>query len=178
MWKNLQENSSTLNSLKQTTPSDRSATETAGIGDRSSIGKTPESGQKQIWGNLASQSRGMEGKLDTQGKENSTMFTSHAGASQSNNPGTYIPQRYKSMYQIREGVTADSTGVNSGVYKTTSATKNTGTNAKYTKGADTNNGGSCNCDGRRKKTALNESQLIGGLFSLVTSGVINNLLHQ
>lgn len=177
MWKALQEGSSVLPQLKQTIPSDRSGVSgNEGVGDRSEVGKTPESGQGKIWGNLNHQSRGLEGKLDTQGKERPQLFTSHAGATKSNPTGTSTPSTYKRMYSIKESANADETGINSGKHKTNSAIDDP--TIKNVQGADTNNGGSCNCGSKKsKKTTVTESQVIGSTVAMVAAKTLNEAFN-
>lgn len=175
MWKALQEGSSVLPQLKQITPSDRTGVSgNEGIGDRSEVGKTPESGQKKIWGNLNAQSRGQEGKLDTQGKDSPQLFTSHKGATKENTTGTSTPSQYKKMYAIKESANATETGVSSGKHKETTALSNP--TIKNVKGADTNHGGSCNAS-CKKSTPVTESQLIGSTVAMVAAKTLNEAFN-
>lgn len=169
MLNGLQEASSVLSQLKQITPSDRSnVSGTEGTGDRSEVGRSPSQGQKKIWGNLDTQSRGMEGNLDTQGKTEPELFTSHKGNSSDNSPGTFTPPKYKSMLQIKESATAEETGVDSGKHKTTSAANTVDPTQKNVQGADTNPGGSCNC-GEVKKSTITEEQVVGSTVAMIAA---------
>lgn len=171
MWERvLRENSSVLSTLKQITPSDRTnVSNNYGIGDRSDIGRKPVDGQSKIFGNLDKQSRGMEGKLDTQGKEKPELFTSHNGNSKDNNPGTFTPKVYNKMYnqKIQESANSSETGVNSGKHKVNGV--ESGIRNKYVIGADVNNGGGCNCSKTKEKSALTESQVLGSIVALAAS---------
>lgn len=175
MRKILREGSSVLPSMRQVTPSERSGVSgSEGIGDRSEIGKSPVSGQSKIWGNLNNQSRGMVGKLDTQGKESPEMFTDRRGATKTTNPGTSTPGVYKSMYAVHENANGAGTGQQAGKYKPTSATANTGLNKKYAPKADFNNGGSTNCGcEREKKSPMTEAQLIGSTIAMIASNLLS-----
>ena len=175
MWKTLKEGSSVLPSMKQVTPSERSGVSgNEGVGDRSEIGKTPVSGQSKIWGNLNSQSRGMVGKLDTQGKESPELFTDKRGATKTTVPGTSTPGVYKKMYAVHENANGAGTGQQAGKYKPTSATANTGMNKKYAPKADFKNGGSTNCACERgKKSTMTEAQLVGSTVALIAAKVLS-----
>ena len=173
MWKVLKEGSSVLPTLKQITPSERSSVSgNEGVGDRSEIGKTPESGQGKIWGNLNKQSRGMEGKLDTQGKSEPELFTDKKGATKTTVPGTYTPSKYKEMYKtkIHESANAEETGAQSGKHKVSAAANSSDPTIKNVEGADTQHGGSCNCGAPKpKKSCVTESQVIGSTLALVSA---------
>ena len=175
MWEILKEGSSVLPSMKQVTPSERSGVSgNEGVGDRSEVGKSPVSGQSKIWGNLNGQSRGMVGKLDTQGKESPEMFTDKRGATKTTDPGTSTPSVYKKMYTVHENANGAGTGQQAGKYKPASATANTGPNRKYAPDADFNNGGSTNCSCERgKKSPMTEAQLIGSTIALIASSVLS-----
>ena len=175
MWKTLKEGSSVLPSMKQVTPSERSGVSgNEGVGDRSEIGKTPVSGQSKIWGNLNSQSRGMVGKLDTQGKESPELFTDKRGATKTTVPGTSTPGVYKRMYAVHENANGYGTGQQAGKFKPTSATANTGMNKKYVPKADFKNGGSTNCACERgKKSTMTEAQLVGSTVALIAAKVLS-----
>lgn len=153
------EHSSVLSSLKQITPSDRSGITDCGVGDRSDVGKTPVDGQRKIFGNLDKQSKGMTGEIDTQGKDKSTMFTSH------NDSGTYTPQKYKTM--LREEAVGESTGVSSGKNKVKAAAGSV-TSPKYKDGADT---AGCKC-GKTHNT-ITESIKIGSALSIAAIQIFN-----
>ena len=168
MWKTLKEGSSVLPSMKQVTPSERSGVSgNEGTGDRSEIGKTPVSGQSKIWGNLNAQSRGMVGKLDTQGKESPELFTDKRGATKTTVPGTSTPSVYKKMYAVHENAIGASTGQQAGKYKPSSATD-----------GDTNHGGSsnCSCERGKKKTTVTEAQLIGSTVAMIASKLLSESL--
>ena len=83
MWNNLKlkvlkeedGNASVLPSMKQITPSDRSDAN-EGTGDRSEVGQCPQKGHSKIWGNLSSQSKGLDGNIDLQGKSSSEVVNS------------------------------------------------------------------------------------------------------
>ena len=175
MWKTLKEGSSVLPSMKQVTPSERSGVSgNEGTGDRSEIGKSPVSGQSKIWGNLNSQSRGMTGTLDTQGKESPEMFTDKRGATKNTDPGTSTPGVYKKMYAVHENANGMGTGQQAGKYKPASATANTGMSKKYAPKADFNNGGSTNCECERgKKSPMTEAQLIGSTIAMIASNLLS-----
>ncbi len=175
MWKTLKEGSSVLPSMKQVTPSERSGVSgNEGTGDRSEIGKSPVSGQSKIWGNLNSQSRGMTGTLDTQGKESPEMFTDKRGATKNTDPGTSTPGVYKKMYAVHENANGMGTGQQAGKYKPASATANTGMSKKYAPKADFNNGGSTNCGCERgKKAPMTEAQLIGSTIAMIASNLLS-----
>ena len=173
MWEALQEASSVLSTLKNVTPSNRSdVASTQGVGDRSEIGKSAVSGQHKIWGNLDGQSRGMDGRLDTQGKAAPELYATHQGSGQSNNPGTYTPPKYKELYKerINESANASATGVGAGKHKASAASgsAHSGLGNKYVQGGDTHFGGSCNCScGEGKKKVVTEAQLVGSAVALV-----------
>lgn len=168
MWEMLKEGSSVLPSMKNVTPSDRSGVSgNEGVGDRSEVGKTPESGQKKIWGNLANQSRGMDGTLDTQGKSAPELFTDKRGATKTTNPGTSIPGVYKKMYTMHESAIGGETGQKSGKKKVSGVNNNTGFQ-KNVRGADVTHGGFNNCSCRKDKP-MTESQLIGSTVALTAS---------
>lgn len=174
MWKALIEGS-VLSTMKQVTPSDRSdVSSNQGIGDRSDVGKDPSSGQSKIWGNLDKQSRGMEGKLDTQGSSDTKMFTSNEGNTQKNETGTVTPNVYKQMYAIKENANAGSTGVMSGKVKSTAAAGSVvNPMVKHAEDADTTIGGSTNiCDCKRKPSTITESDLFGVSISLIASKLV------
>ena len=166
----LKEGSSVLPSMKNVTPSERSrVSETEGVGDLSEFGRSPESGQKKIWGNLANQSRGMVGVLDTQGKSAPELFTDRRGVMRTNDPGTYTPGVYQKMYTVHESANGGETGQKSGKLKVTGVNNHTGTQNKYVRGADIVNGGSCNC----KNKPMTESQLVGSTIALFASKVLS-----
>ncbi len=167
----LKEGSSVLPSMKNVTPSDRAGVAgNEGVGDRSEVGKTPESGQKKIWGNLANQSRGMEGTLDTQGKSAPELFTDKRGATKTTNPGTSTPGVYKKMYTMHENAIGGATGHKAGKLKVNGVNNNTGLSDKYVPGADTAHGGSCNCS---KKKPMTEAQLVGSTVALIASKLLS-----
>ena len=171
MWEMLKEGSSVLPSMKNVTPSERSGVSgNEGVGDRSEVGKTPESGQKKIWGNLANQSRGMDGTLDTQGKSAPELFTDKRGATKTTNPGTSTPDVYKKMYTMHEGAIGGETGQKSGKLKVSGVNNNTGVEGKNVAGADTIHGGSCNCS---KKKPMTEAQLVGSTVALIASKLLS-----
>lgn len=162
------EHSSVLASLKQITPSDRTGISDCGVGDRSDVGKTPAEGQSRIWGNLDKQSKGMTGEFDTQGKDNSTMFTSHKNSAGSEDTGTYTPKKYRAM--LREEASGDSTGVSAGRNKV-SAASGSASSPKYKQGADT--AGRC-CCGKTHNT-MTESFKIGSALSIAALNLFNEM---
>lgn len=176
-WKRILEAASTLDTLNQITPSERSSvSNTAGIGDRSEIGKTPESGQSKIWGNLNSQSRGFQGSLDTQGKKSPELFASHKGNTQPNDPGTFTPAKYKKMLNMSESAVGGETGTQSGKYKESAASGRHNPMNKHD-GSDIRNGGSSNHNCRCKRCeSVTESQLLGSTVALYASQVLSELL--
>ena len=175
MWNVLKEGSSVLPTLKQVTPSDRAGVSgNEGVGDRSEIGKTPESGQSKIWANLNAQSRGMEGKLDTQGKSEPEMFTDKKGATKTTVPGTSTPSVYKKMYAVQESANGDETGTSAGKHKAASVAATSGLEDKQVPGADTHHGGGCNCGCTKKKeNAMTESQLVGSTVAMIASKMLS-----
>jgi len=174
MWKNLQEGSSVLPSMKQVTPSDRTGVSgNEGIGDRSDVGKTPTSGQGKIWGNLNNQSRGMVGKLDTQGKDAPEMFTDKRGATKTTNPGTSTPGIYKKMYAMHENANGKSTGQQSGKHKVAGVNNNSGISSKYVEDGDFRHGGSSNCPCGKKSKPMTEDQLVGSTVAIIASKLLS-----
>ena len=178
MWEALQEASSVLSTLKQTTPSDRSdVSGNQGIGDRSEIGKKPWEGQAKLLGNLNGQSRGMEGHLDTQGKSSPELYASHKGSTKTNDPGTYTPPVYNRMYKqsINESVSKDTTGIQAGKHKISAAAGAgaTGFHSKTAVRGDTNFGGSCNCG---KSKPMTEAQLIGSTLAILSANALTEAL--
>lgn len=185
MWEKLLEASSVLPSMKQNVPSNRSDVGgTQGIGDRSDVGKKPWEGQAKLLGNLNGQSRGFQGTLDLQGKNEPELFTSHRGSTKSNDPGTYTPPKYKAMYnqRINESANGSEMGIQAGKHKTSAAAGKytTGLKNKYVPKADTRHGGSCNCG---KSSTLSEGQLLGGLVSFygmnfLLESIVNSVANE
>lgn len=137
------EHGSVLPSLKEINPSDKSISGNEGVGDRT-FGRNPLQGQNQILGNLDKQSKGMEGKLDTQGKSNTEMFT-------------------KRLNSIHESTIGAATGVAAVKQKTSAASGavTTDINKKYVENCD-----SC-------KNLVTESLRIGSVISLAALRVFN-----
>lgn len=177
MWERLLEASSVLPSMSQTVPSERSSvSNTAGIGDRSEIGRSPVSGQAKLLGNLNGQSRGFEGRLDTQGKSSPELFTSHKGSTKSNDPGTYTPQSYKNMLRLNEAANGDETGIASAKHKHSSAA-GYGNPLKTHTGSDSINGGGCNKRCCNKSESVTESQLMGSAVALAAIQTLSEMYN-
>ena len=164
-----------LPSMSQKTPSDRSdVSGNKGAGyTKADFNKfPPATGQKQIWGNLANQPRGMTGKLDTQGEQ--TVSPKHLGF-QHHTDGAFANKPYKNL--MNES-TSDGAGAKFGKKKINAAASKEAT-ASQTKvaNADTNYGGKCNCNECQDgKKPINEGQVIGATLALISADVINGFL--
>lgn len=154
------EHSSVLPTMKQVTPSNRVGLNDEGVGDRSDVGKKPVDGQAKIFGNLNNQSRGMVGKLDTQGKDSPVMFTDHKNSKGCDCTGTYTPSAYKKM--LKESSCGSESGVQAGKQKINTASgKNS--NVKYVENGDTNH----------SNKVLSESDCIGSILTLSALQIFN-----
>lgn len=166
------EHSSVLPSLSQTTPSNReNVSRNEGIGDRSDVGKKPVDGQSRIWGNLNSQSKGMTGILDTEGKNQPSMFVDHKNADGVSNTGTKTPDAYKKM--LKESASGiNNTGVASGKLKISGVSMKP--SYKYVVNADTQHGHQVmpKSTGSTKST-VTESQKIGSALTIAALQLFN-----